>query len=123
VASVGLAEGEAAAKYGRGAIKSITRPLKHVDGAIAGRADGFGFIKLVYKAKSTELLGATIMAPAAGEMIAEITVALANKMKLSAMATVMHAYPTLSVGIQQCAAEVYYDSLDPTIALLNKIGL
>lgn len=35
----------------------------------------------------------------------------------------MHAYPSLSVGIQQCAAEVYYDSLDPYIALLGKIGL
>lgn len=123
VASVGLTEAQAKATLGDGAVKSITRPLSKVDGAIAGRYDEYGFIKLVFKAKSTELLGATIMAPAGGEMIAELTVALANKMKLSAMATVMHAYPSLSVGIQQCAAEVYYDSLDPYIALLGKIGL
>lgn len=85
---MGLTEAQAKATLGDGAVKSITRPLSKVDGAIAGRYDEYGFIKLVFKAKSTELLGATIMAPAGGEMIAELTVALANKMKLSAMATV-----------------------------------
>ncbi len=125
VATVGLTEADAVAKYGaaEGVVKAITRPLARVDGAIASGVDAHGYVKLVYKGKDTTLLGATLVAPEAGEMIAEVTVALANRMKLSKMATVMHAYPSLSVAIQQCAAEVYYDSLDPTIKLLDRLGL
>jgi hypothetical protein len=53
--------------------------------------------------------------PSAGELISEITVAMAGGVKLPALASVMHAYPTISIALQQMAAEVGGDGvLAPT---------
>ena len=123
VASIGLSEAAAIAKFGAGKVRAKTKPLRKNDGAIAGRNDAHGFIKLVYKAGSTELLGATIVAPGAGEMIGEIAVALASKMKVSALGNVMHAYPSLSWGIQLSALEVYSESMGPLVKFAEKVGL
>jgi len=85
-----------------------------------------GFIKLVYRKKDGAILGATVMGPSAGELISEITVAMAGGVKLPALASVMHAYPTVSIALQQMAAEVYYDKLEASMPLydfLSRLGL
>ena len=66
------------------------------------------------------------MGPSAGELISEIAVAMAGKVKLPALASIMHAYPTVSIALQQMAAEVYYDQLEKSMPLYNtlsKLGL
>ena len=95
------------------------RPMSKVDRAITAGNEALGFIKLVY-AKDGAILGATVMGPSAGELISEISVAMAGKVKLPALASIMHAYPTVSIALQQMAAEVYYDQVrrsgpDPTL--------
>jgi pyruvate/2-oxoglutarate dehydrogenase complex dihydrolipoamide dehydrogenase (E3) component len=85
-----------------------------------------GFIKVVYKAKTKQILGATIMSPSAGELISEIAVARESKLPFDKLSTVMHAYPSYSIAIQQMAAEVYYDKLKKNkqfYDMLKKIGL
>ena len=72
VARVGLSEDEAKA---RGIDVEVTRhELAHVDRAIAD-GETRGFIKVLTRRGSDRVLGATIVAPAAGELIAEYVLA------------------------------------------------
>jgi len=127
VASVGLTEAEAREKFGYSSDKvSIGfQKVADVDRAVCeGTTDGF--IKIVYKTKNYEILGATIVSPAAGELISEIGVAMKAGMKFDTLATVMHSYPSFSFALQVMAAEVYYTKLGKLKGVLNilkKIGL
>lgn len=47
--------------------------------------DGPGFIQIVTKTSSGEILGATVMAPPAGEIISEIALAMHAKVKSACM--------------------------------------
>lgn len=131
VASFGLTEQAARAQCGdkkKGAheISIAFRPLSKIDRAICEGTDAHGFIKIVYKSKSKQILGATIMAPAAGELISELAVAKDAKLSFDQLATVMHSYPSYSIALQQMAADVYYDKLKKNKVLydiLKKTGL
>lgn len=52
-----------------------------------------GFVKIVYKKKGYKILGASIASPVAGELIAEIAVAMKTGLSFDMLATVMHTYP------------------------------
>jgi pyruvate/2-oxoglutarate dehydrogenase complex dihydrolipoamide dehydrogenase (E3) component len=91
VAQVGMTEAEAREKYGD-KVKIFRYDMDVGDRAIC-EDDTTGFIKLVYKG-SGELLGATVVCDRAGEMILEYTLAVEKKVSLSALNTVLHAYPT-----------------------------
>jgi pyruvate/2-oxoglutarate dehydrogenase complex dihydrolipoamide dehydrogenase (E3) component len=98
VAHVGLNEAEAA-KQGI-PIQTFTRPLSEVDRAIVdGEAEGM--VKIHVKRGTDKILGATIVARHAGEMISEITLAMVGKIGLGALASVIHPYPTQAEAIQQ----------------------
>jgi hypothetical protein len=56
------------------------------------------------------VVGAHILAPAAGEMIAELALAITRRLKLSEVAGSIHVYPTLSLGISLLAAEAAFES-------------
>jgi pyruvate/2-oxoglutarate dehydrogenase complex dihydrolipoamide dehydrogenase (E3) component len=96
VASVGLTEIEAQEK-GIRTKKGITAM------AVLGRANTEnefdGFVKIVTDTKST-ILGASIVAPRAGEMIHEIAVAMKFHAKAQDLADLIHAYPTFSEAIK-----------------------
>jgi pyruvate/2-oxoglutarate dehydrogenase complex dihydrolipoamide dehydrogenase (E3) component len=55
------------------------------------------------------VVGAHILAPAAGEMIHELALAVRQKMKLTDLASLVHVYPTLSTAIGQMAAQSAFD--------------
>lgn len=65
------------------------------------------------------ILGATVVGPSAGELISEISLAISAKVELSRLASVMHAYPTISIALQQMAAEVKYAELERLMPLYN----
>ena len=124
IARIGLTEAQARAAGGSVAV--AFRPMSEVDRAITMGEEALGFIKIVYNPKGGVILGATVMGPSAGELVSEIAVAMAGKVKLPALASIMHAYPTVSIAIQQMAAEVYYNQLEASMPLYNvlsKIGL
>merc|ERR1712137_1145564 len=50
-----------------------------------------------------EILGATVVAERAGDMLAELTLAVQNHLGLAAIARTVHPYPTLGEAVQQCA--------------------
>ncbi|KAL3803311.1 hypothetical protein ACHAW5_009771 [Stephanodiscus triporus] len=118
--------GSASDKYGEGSVSISFCPLAKIDRAICEGTDGHGFIKIVYMSRTKQILGATIMSPAAGELVSELSAVQAAKMPFDKLATVMHSYPSYSIALQQMAAEVYYDKLKKSKAfysVLKKAGL
>ncbi|MCG6138206.1 MAG: mercuric reductase [Nostoc sp. LLA-1] len=107
IAHVGMYEQEAQ-KLGI-EVETIKIDFNSVDRAIAdGETDGF--LKLHHKKGSDEIIGATIVASHAGEMISEITTAIVHKIGLSKLSSVIHPYPTQAEAIKK-AADTYRRTL------------
>ncbi len=114
VAHVGIYESQAQVST-----TTITIPMSAVDRAITDGEEN-GFIKILLREGSDEILGATIVASHAGEMISEITTAMVHKIGLGKLASVIHPYPTQADGIRK-AADAYRKTLltDRTRKLLK----
>ncbi len=100
IAHVGLYANEAAAKGI--AIETFTRELREVDRAIL---DGHtaGFVRVHVRKGSDQIVGATIVADHAGDMIAELTLAMTHGLGLKQIAATIHPYPTQAEAIRQVA--------------------
>jgi pyruvate/2-oxoglutarate dehydrogenase complex dihydrolipoamide dehydrogenase (E3) component len=90
-------------------VSTFTIPMHDVDRAIAESED-VGFVKIHVKGRTDRILGATIVARHAGEMINEITLAIVARIGLRTLARVIHAYPTQAEAIHK-AADAYVQSL------------
>jgi pyruvate/2-oxoglutarate dehydrogenase complex dihydrolipoamide dehydrogenase (E3) component len=86
VASLGLTEAAAAEMYGADKIVVAERELSDVDRAVCDGAQ-VGFIKIIYLKKNGKILGATVVAPVAGEMISEIAVMMKTGMPFDQVRT------------------------------------
>jgi len=89
-------------------VKTFTVPMHDVHRAIAD-GEETGFVKIHVKERTDRILGATIVARHAGDMINEITLAMVAGMGLRTLARVIHAYPTQAEAIKK-AADAYVDS-------------
>ncbi len=67
--------------------------------------DSPGFLKVVHQSNG-KILGVTVVASRAGEMVQEWALALEQGLKLSHMAESMHIYPTYSMASQQLAVRL-----------------
>jgi len=86
-------------------IKSYTVPMHDVDRAITD-GEQVGFVKIHIRDGTSSILGATIVARHAGEMINEITLAMVAGLQLCDVAKVIHSYPTQAAAIKK-AADAY----------------
>lgn len=100
VAVVGLTEEKAREAGYEPLVANL--PLEHVPRALAAR-DTRGFIKLVADAETRRILGAAILAPEAGEMIMEPTLALKFGLTIDDLVGTLHPYLTLGEGIRLAA--------------------
>lgn len=99
VASVGLTSGEYLNR--KVAIKSAVCPLNIV--AKSNTTDfSSGFVKLVANNKG-QLLGATVVAPSANEMIHELSLAVRHKLTVEDLANTPHAFLSWSEAIKVAA--------------------
>ena len=112
VAHVGLYEHDA---RGRGLeVDTYVREFKDVDRAVLdGEEDGF--VKFHVQKGRDEILGATIVARHAGEMISEISVAMAARIGLGKLASVVHPYPTQAEALRQCGDAYNRTRLTPAV--------
>jgi pyruvate/2-oxoglutarate dehydrogenase complex dihydrolipoamide dehydrogenase (E3) component len=102
VAQAGLTEPEACRELRD--IKIHRLPLERVDRAqTQGSTDGF--LKLVSHADG-KLVGATVVAPAAGETVNELSLAIDRGLTVADLASTIHVYPTFTFAVQQLAAEI-----------------
>jgi mercuric reductase len=100
VAGVGLNELEATEAGLK--VDVATLDLSNVPRALAAR-DTRGFIKLLRRRGSNELVGARILAPEGGEQIMEAALAIRHDIGVSDLAAAFHPYLTQAEGIKLCA--------------------
>jgi len=107
IAHVGLYAADAQAQGLK--TNTIKIPFTSVDRALAD-GETEGFVKILHAQGSDRILGATIVARHAGDMISEITLAIVTKQGLSALSGVIHPYPTQAEAIKK-AADAYRRTL------------
>ncbi len=90
VAHVGITETEASE---RSDVDSLVVKLEHNDRARLESADN-GYLRLHLERDSDRILGATLVAEGAGDMIGELAVAITNRIKLGGVGRTIHPYPT-----------------------------
>jgi pyruvate/2-oxoglutarate dehydrogenase complex dihydrolipoamide dehydrogenase (E3) component len=83
-------------------IKTFTVPMHEVDRSVTD-SEEVGFVKIHIRDGTDTILGATIVARHAGEMINEITLAMVAGIGLRTLAKVIHAYPTQAEAIREAA--------------------
>jgi pyruvate/2-oxoglutarate dehydrogenase complex dihydrolipoamide dehydrogenase (E3) component len=64
-----------------------------------------GFAEIFTRRGSAEIVGATLVAAHAGEMISEMTLAITCKLPLEALAETVHCYPTQAEAFQRIALQ------------------
>lgn len=112
VAHVGLTSDEAGKK--QIAIQTFVQPLAHIDRALLEGATE-GFVKIHVRAGSDQIIGATIVAEHAGEMIGEIVLAMTNRIGLRRLASTIHPYPTVAEAIRKCGDQYNKTRLTPLV--------
>jgi pyruvate/2-oxoglutarate dehydrogenase complex dihydrolipoamide dehydrogenase (E3) component len=115
IAHVGLYEKDAADKGLE--VDTFTVGMSDVDRAIL-EGEEEGMVRIHVKKGSDSILGATIVARHAGEMISEITVAMEGKLGLNALSGVIHPYPTQAEAVRKAADSYRRTKLTPGIRRL-----
>ena len=112
IAHVGLYERDARERGIE--VDTYVREFKEVDRAVLDGEDD-GFVKFHVRKGRDEILGATIVARHAGEIISEISVAMAARIGLGKLASVIHPYPTQAEALRQCGDAYNRTRLTPTV--------
>jgi pyruvate/2-oxoglutarate dehydrogenase complex dihydrolipoamide dehydrogenase (E3) component len=115
VAHVGLSEADAAE---RGvAIDTFVQPLDHVDRAVLdGETDGF--VKVHVRKGRDHIVGATIVASGAGDMIAGVALAMTHGLGLKRIASTIHPYPTQAEAVRKVGDMYNRTRLTPRVKTL-----
>jgi pyruvate/2-oxoglutarate dehydrogenase complex dihydrolipoamide dehydrogenase (E3) component len=118
IAHVGLYEKEAQEQGTP--VQTFIQSLDDVDRAILdGEAEGF--VKAHVRKGTDRILGATVVARHAGEMISELTLAMVGRLGLKTLARTIHPYPTQAEAIKKVADAYSRTRLRPWVKwLLNK---
>lgn len=118
LAQIGLSEAQARERFGD-AVKIARWGFHDNDRAHAQRQTN-GFCKLVL-GRGGALLGATIVGAEAGELIAPIALAMANKLGVRALTNPVLPYPTRSEIVKRAAGAYFTPTLfsKPTRALVS----
>ena len=103
VAAVGLTEAEAKAK-GMNVNTGFFSTAGNGRSVILGSTNGF--VKLVTESATGEILGATIVAPHASDMIAEIATAMKAEATVEEIADTVHPHPSVSEIIMEAAHDI-----------------
>ncbi len=83
-----------------------------MDRAILDGEDG-GFVKVHVKKGTDTILGATIVASHAGDMISEITLAMTHGLGLGQIGSTIHPYPTQAEAIRKLGDQFSRTRLTP----------
>ena len=115
IAHVGLYEQQA--KDQGIEVDTYTQKLAEVDRAILEGEDD-GFARVHVKRGTDKIVGATIVARNAGDMISEITLAMTHGLGLSKVGSTIHPYPTQAEAIRKLGDQYNRTRLKPLIKSL-----
>jgi pyruvate/2-oxoglutarate dehydrogenase complex dihydrolipoamide dehydrogenase (E3) component len=112
VAHVGINEAQAREREAEVATYRID--LAEVDRALLdGETEGFA--KIHARKKNGEILGATLVARHAGEMIPELVLAIGQRLGLRAIVNTIHPYPTQAEALKRAAEAHFRSRLTPAV--------
>ena len=97
--------------------EQIMVPFHEVDRAILD-GESAGFLKVILARGSDRILGITIVASHAGDLIGEAVVAMTNGLGLGAIGRAMHPYPTQAEAFRKAADQWRRGKLTPVVRRL-----
>ncbi len=115
IAHVGLSEPQAKERGER--VTTLTVPFSENDRAILDGEAG-GFIRVHLRQGTDRLLGATIVATHAGDLLTYFTLAMTSGTGLSSLANAIYPYPTQSELIKKAANAYLQTKLTPFVKRL-----
>ncbi len=104
LAHAGLTEAEARERWGED-VEVHTHELEDSDRALADVATA-GAIRVI--TRKGKVVGGHVLAPGGGEVIHELALACSRGLKLADLGDSIHVYPTISLGIQELAAQAAF---------------
>jgi pyruvate/2-oxoglutarate dehydrogenase complex dihydrolipoamide dehydrogenase (E3) component len=115
LAQVGLTEDRARA--GGVPVKAFVQELAGVDRAVLD-GESEGFVKVLVRAGTDTIVGATVVGAQAGEMMGEVVLAMTQKVGLRRLARVIHPYPTRAEALKKVADAYNRTRLTPWVRWL-----
>jgi pyruvate/2-oxoglutarate dehydrogenase complex dihydrolipoamide dehydrogenase (E3) component len=115
VARVGLSAREAG-ELGIPA-ETFVQDMGEVDRAVLD-GEPAGFVRVVVRKGTDRILGATVVAAHAGEVISELTLAMVGGLGLRTLAETIHPYPTRAEAVRKVADAYTRTRLTPTVRWL-----
>jgi pyruvate/2-oxoglutarate dehydrogenase complex dihydrolipoamide dehydrogenase (E3) component len=100
-------------------VTTITEHFDDLDRAILDGEDA-GFARVHYDRRTGKILGGTIVARHAGEMISELTLAITHGLKMEALAKTIHPYPTQAEALRKIGDVYDRTQLQPWLLKLLK---
>ncbi len=95
-------------------VETFTRPFNAVDRAIL-EGQTRGLVRVHVRKGSDKIIGATVVASHAGDMISEVTLAMSHGLGLKQIANTIHPYPTQAEAIRQVADSYNRTRLTPLV--------
>ncbi len=117
IARVGIDESEAERQ---GIPYQVFRvDMRDVDRAVTDGVET-GFAKIITKANTDKILGATVVGHCAGELVGEITLAIKANIGMKTISSTIHPYPTKSLIIKRLADMYMGSRMTPNLKKLTR---
>lgn len=117
LARVGLTEAEAMA--GGYAVVTASVAFDELPRAIASD-QRLGSVKLVVDRATHQILGGHILAAHAGELLAEVALAMRHRLPISAISDTIHSYPTMSEAVFWTAYQIVTEKLAGSVPVPDR---
>jgi pyruvate/2-oxoglutarate dehydrogenase complex dihydrolipoamide dehydrogenase (E3) component/uncharacterized membrane protein YdjX (TVP38/TMEM64 family) len=104
------------------AVDTFVRPMSDVDRAVADGQEE-GFVKIHVKKGTDRILGATIVAAHAGDLISQITIAMGAGLGLKSLSGMVYPYPTQAEAIKHIADAYNRTRLTPFLKKALRLWL
>jgi pyruvate/2-oxoglutarate dehydrogenase complex dihydrolipoamide dehydrogenase (E3) component len=95
-------------------VGTITQTFDHVDRAVLD-GEQAGFARVHYDKKNGRIIGGTIVARHAGDMISELTLAIAARQSMSVLSSTIHPYPTQAEVLHKIGDGYMRQKLTPVV--------
>jgi pyruvate/2-oxoglutarate dehydrogenase complex dihydrolipoamide dehydrogenase (E3) component len=120
IAAVGLTDQQAQQQSAD--VLTLTGPLSGNDRSILDGSTA-GFVRLYAARRNGRILGATIVSEHAGELISEVSVAMAGGVTIGRLASVIHPYPTVADAIRRLGDQYNRQRLTPLVKRILRLWL
>ena len=98
-------------------VDTYTQPLEDVDRAILDGAEA-GFVRVHVRTGTDRIVGATVVAEHAGDLVSELTLAMTHGLGLSKIGSTIHPYPTQADAIRKLGDQYNRTRLTPFVKSL-----